>query len=792
MSRPLHRALKAPVSALALALAAQGLVAQAPTRQGVNAFQASRVQAEALALRSQLGLGEGDAFVPRATFLNGQGQTIVHLDQTYLGHRVLGSGMLGRVQPDGAIRTQAQRPQTGIALTGTPALKAESAVAAALRRMDPKGPLKGQPKVELVVFPARLLGGVATVEDPTTHRPVVDRKNVVHARLAGSYAWAYEVKLRVQNALDGHQERTYYVDGDSGEILRISNDLASAATLTGVTPTTASANGYYRGTVTLNTTQMLDGTYSLWDTTRGTQPNPDLSYFSDDGSGWAPTGLQVWYNAHEVDGTPNYTMYLFQANPTNIWGDGQAWGGAWGQENGPNGQSAGVDAMSAMSTTWDFYDNVFGRKGMDGLNTGIYANVLATGGYMDSATDNAWWSQNAQSLTLGAGSFPANARGLRSLTDLDIVAHEMTHGVVGSTSQLVNTLEEGGVSEGTSDFFAQMVKAYANRAPGDPADAIPGTGADWQIGMNAGHGTPIRWMDKPSRDGRSVDAWYDGIKYMDGHFSAGPLNRALYLLSQGGSPTAGQVNHSPYYPAGFTGLGLDATARIWFKAVTENLYSGWMGSVTFAEARDAAIAAAEDLYGSGSAPAEAVRQAFAAVNVGLATGQAPRVSVAFAPWRNGDWVETEHFADVGYANREYFPLGETVHPRISVTNSADTRVTWSLGGPSLFNGADYSVSKGGKLNADGSWTTPYELSWHAITATSVADPNQLAEGRAFLVNLDTDQDLENDALDMGGIAFSWYLTNGLNFSHSMFNAPWVDDADVAAYIDAVKNTWLPK
>lgn len=794
MSRPLHRLLQGPVSSLALALVALPLAAQAPTRLGVKAFQVARVQAEALALRAGLGLGEGDAFAPRASFFNGQGQTIVHLDQTYLGHRVLGSGMLARVQPDGSIRAQAQRPQAGIALPSAPRLKAESALAAAMRRLDPKGPLRGQPKVELVVFPARLVGGVATVEDPATHRPILDRKNVVHAQVAGDFTWAYEVKLRVQNPKDGHQERTYYVDGDTGEMLRIVNDLASASALSGVTPATASAQGYYRGPVTLSTTQMLDGTYSLWDMTRGTQPNPDLSYFSDDGSGWAPTGLQVWYNSHEADGTPTYSMYLYQANPTNTWGDGQPWSFAWGQENGTNGQSAGVDAMSAMATTWDFYFNVFGRKGMDGLDTGVYANVLATGGYMDGATDNAWWSQNAQSLTLGAGSYPANPRGFRSLTDLDIVAHEMTHGVAGSTSQLINDREEGGLSEGTSDFFAQMVKVYANRTPSDPIDAIPGAGADWQIGQNVGHGTPLRWMDLPSQDGRSVDAWYDGLSHLDGHFSAGVLTRALYLLAMGGSSAQGAVNHSPYHPAGFTGIGLDATARIWFKAVTENLYSGWSGSITFVEARDAAVAAAEDLYGIGSGPVESVRQAFSAVNVGLATGQAPRIGVAFAPWRDGDWVMGDKYDPDYWSKVEYLPLGEKVRPRISVTNTTDTRVTWRLGGPSVFGytGSETGPEVGGVINADGSWTTPFNRGWHAITGSSVADPTQFAEGRAFLVNLDTDQDLENDALDMGGIAFSWYLSNGLNFSHSMFNAPWVDDADVAAYIDAVKNTWLPK
>jgi hypothetical protein len=485
-------------------------------------------------------------------------------------------------------------------------------------------------------------------------------------------------------------------------------------------------------------------------------------------------------------------MYLFQGNPTNIWGDGLNWDRTPGTEGTPNGQTAGVDALSAMGTTWDFFANVFGRNGMDGLDTSVFAQVHMNGGYMDYYTDNASWSDWAQGMSLGAGSYPANPRGFLPLSDLDVIAHEMTHGITGSTAQFVNGagIEEAGLAEGTSDFFSQAVKAYGTRAPGDPANVIPSTGTDWQIGLNVGHGTPLRWMDKPSRDGRSVDAWYDGLKYLDGHYSSGALNRVLYLMATGASATPGAINHSPYLPAGFTGIGMDATAKIWFKALTENLYSGYMGTVTFQDAREAALAAATDLYGGPSIQVAAVASAFSAINVGLAPGQAARTLVSFADWRNGDYVETSHFE--GWSNKEFFPQGETVRPRVSVQYNANTGVNWAIGGPSMYNGSEYSVEKGGVINADGSWTAPHEKGWYALTATSKADPTQFAEGRAFLINLDADQDLEQDAMDMGTLAFSWYLTNGLSMAHSVFNAPWVDDGDVGAAIDAMKNAWLPK
>ena len=84
------------------------------------------------------------------------------------------------------------------------------------------------------------------------------------------------------------------------------------------------------------------------------------------------------------------------------------------------------------------------------------------------------------------------------------------------------------------------------------------------------------------------------------------------------------------------------------------------------------------------------------------------------------------------------------------------------------------------------------MAWHAITATSKADPNQFAEGRVFLIGMDTDMDGEVDALDMAGVSVSWYLWGALSPAHSVFEAPLVDDDDVAFFVDAMKSTWPVK
>jgi hypothetical protein len=422
-------------------------------------------------------------------------------------------------------------------------------------------------------------------------------------------------------------------------------------------------------------------------------------------------------------------------NPTNTWGDGLPFT-QWGNLGGPNGQTAAVDAHSAMATTWDFYTKVLGWKGLDGQGTTPYAQVLDTSRY---GVDNAYWSPWSFSLTLGAGSstLPTshpnyNPEGFKSMADFDVIAHEMGHGVT-SPNRWVNGggVEEAGMAEGTSDFLSQMAKLWAQRPAGAPEDAIPATGGDWQIGKNiTPNGLPLRWMDKPSRDERSADAWYQGVNYMDGHYSAGILNRALYFLANGASAIPGSDAYSPYLPGGMSGLGNDAAARIWFTTITERLAGGGVGKLKFLDCREEAIAVAKELYGGGAdcVQSMAVENAFAAVNVGLGHGQASRTQVLFTDFRNGDWHDLAHSDPPGtpgsrYNNRQLFPEGHTVRPRVSVLNNTNTEVTWTLGGPSqMLTGStpgQYGWSdKGGKLNPDGSWTTP----WDGTTSRPPARP----------------------------------------------------------------------
>ncbi|MBK7295051.1 MAG: M4 family metallopeptidase [Holophagaceae bacterium] len=539
----MHGTLPRPLTALVFALAlGTALTAGQPMPASARAYHVAQqprrvtlAQGQLMNLRPSLGLSDREAFVPVHAFTNAEGEAVVRLDHTFDGHRVVGSQAIAKVPLGGAIQALTHHLQGNLKVTGEPTLSAEQAAAIALRHLDPKGAMKDAPRVERVVFPAQFLGGVATSLDPETGRTVVDRKLTVLPRLAEPFVWAYEVKTRLQNEQDGLKQLTYYIDGRSGKILRVNDAIERQA----VTPSTGTGKGYYNGTVAIPTSLMLDGTYALYDPTRGTLPNPNLQGYTPDESGWSATGLQAWYEQNDADGNNTWMSFLFQANATNTWGDGLPFT-AYGSEGGVNGQTAGVDAMYAMTATWDFYKNVLGLDGVDGKGTTVYAQVGMTGSYF---RDNAYWDSWAMGLFLGTGT-PGS---YGSFTEFDVVAHEMTHGVTSTTAKFVNAAgyEEAGLNEATSDFFAQMAKAYASAEPGS---TVPETGTDWRVGYHVGNGTPIRWMDKPSKDQRSADGWYDGLNYLDGHFSAGVLNRALYFLAHGASSTRAPTTTVPTCP----------------------------------------------------------------------------------------------------------------------------------------------------------------------------------------------------------------------------------------------------
>ena len=795
-----------PLRPLAVGVGLALLSACAGATSRVQAPDAKRVALALSAARESTGV----ELVARTSHVNQFGQTIVRASQAWQGHRVWGSEAVVRAEKSGTAKIAAASLSAGVTPAGTPRLTQAQAVAIARRAIGLKG-RSAPPKAELVVFPTQYTGDVKLAWNDATHRYGFDRANSVMAvPPADPYVWAYEVHLFADNRIDGVRDMSYVVDARTGAILHVRNGRQSIAPMNPPvqldTDVAAVGTGYsqWNGVVPIDSTMHADGSFQMIDRTRGSRYNPYLhDYFYDDqgnqvlgpdGNPVSVVGLQSLTETHEgFDATWTASNWWFDGNPVNTWGDGRQFAMyPYGGETGVNGQTAAVDAHFGMATTWDFYQNVFGRNGIDNQGTSPISvvHVVDQSGYY---YDNAYWSDFVFGMfysdgTKNPGVDPntglptaGDPNGFNTLTSIDIIGHEMTHGVTANSDALDYDGEPGGMNEATSDFMGSMVEAYATRRPGNDR-FIPDTGTDWLMGAQIS-ASPLRSMIHPSIDGVSADHWYAGIQYLDVHFSSGPLNRFFYFLSQGASADRNSDSYSPYLPAGMKGIGNDRAAHIWYTAMTE-----WLTPLSkYADARNAAINAAEEDYGPGTPEVDAVKKAFAAINVGSAT-DTPRVLIDFPVVHPGGGA-LNTYGNSPFARMPIVAMGTTVHLSAEVHNTPDTRVKWQVGGSDgAFNSRGFRVA-GGSVTADGGWSPDTVWGFHSMTVASHADPLEYAEGCVWVIDADADADTEFDAIDLGAVALSWGLDGWVNASHSMVQDGFVDSMDVMAIAEAFRNAY---
>ncbi|MCX5210744.1 M4 family metallopeptidase [Kitasatospora sp. NBC_00240] len=370
---------------------------------------------------------------------------------------------------------------------------------------------------------------------------------------SGAPRLAYQTVVEGMRADGTPSRQTLVTDAASGEVLSTHEDIQTAS---------GTGKGVFVGSVALTTTQS-GSTYQLKDATRGGQYTTDLK--------------------HKTSGAG--TLYT---DADNAWGDGTV----------SNGQSAAVDAQYGVAATWDYYKNTFGRNGIKNNGVGAYSRVHYGNNYV-----NAFWDDSCFCMTYGDG-----ASNTHPLTALDVAGHEMSHGVTAATAGLNYSGESGGLNEATSDIFGTMVEWYAN-LPSDVPDYLIGE----KININ-GNGTPLRYMDKPSKDGGSADYWSSTVGNKDVHYSSGVANHFFYLLSEGsGAKTINGVSYNSPTSNGstLTGIGRTKAAAIWYRALTVYMTS----TTNYKAARTATLNAAKDLYGATSTEYNAVAAAWSGVNV---------------------------------------------------------------------------------------------------------------------------------------------------------------------------------
>lgn len=202
-----------------------------------------------------------------------------------------------------------------------------------------------------------------------------------------------------------------------------------------------------------------------------------------------------------------------------------------------DGNGAAVDAYVHMNQVDLFYRRSFRWRSYDnkGSNLRIFVHDNSAGAV------NAFW--NGSELRFGDGNLQSGGKYV-PLTNLDVVAHELTHGVTEYTSKLVYGGESGALNESASDVFACIVEhelhanAQRNLLLGEES---------------ATDGVPLRDMAHPQNQGQPdhVDAqvskgvgsagWNDGNDYGGVHTNSGIPNNAFALMVEGGQHDTSRV-----------------------------------------------------------------------------------------------------------------------------------------------------------------------------------------------------------------------------------------------------------
>ena len=376
------------------------------------------------------------------------------------------------------------------------------------------------------------------------------------ARMAGADRLIYRVVLVVQGRTQAPEQPVLFIDAHSAEIVEQYDNLH-----------TGTGSSLYRGNLTIPTLN-VGGTRYMEDTTRRV------------GTFDYRNGTASAVRATDAD---------------DIW-------------NATN-QRAAVDAHAASIAVMDYLRVVHGRTGVDGRGgPGIIAaankatTLQVSGVHYGVNYNNAFW--DGQKIVLGDGD--GNTFG--SLVALDIIAHEWIHGLTQFTANLTYNGESGALNESFSDVFGAMVERAVN---GETANT-------WKIGEDAFTpaipGDALRYLNNPRQGanlGYTVDDQpdhyldrYAGTQDNGGvHVNSGIANFAFYLTAKGGTHRRGGT---------ITGIGADAAARIWYRALTTYMTS----SSNFTAARTATMNAARDLFGQQSTSQLAVQSAWCLVGVG--------------------------------------------------------------------------------------------------------------------------------------------------------------------------------
>lgn len=501
------------------------------------------------------GAGISQSVTPRSVERDALGMTHVRMDRKHEGVKVFGEQLISHLDQQGKVSGLTGSISTIPAGLGSEPVKLSAHDALALAQKDFAGRTDRAPTAERVIFQGK----------------------------DGNYHAAYHVELTHTKGLEGDERprrMNYLVDANSGEMLTSFNQMggielpqARAGRATGgstpapapvpgkpTTPATGKADdtSLYSGKVELSTKKNADGTYSLEDAGRG-------------------KGVVTLDAQNKEQAT----------RPVKITDKNDV----WGESTDSTRNRAAVDAHYGAQMTYDFLKDVLGRDSLDGKGEKLVSNVHISTNFV-----NAYWDGTQMNYGDGDGKTAG------PLTTLDIAGHEIAHGLTERTAGLIYEGESGGLNEAMSDIIGSGVEWYA-------AQKNKAVEFDWKVGEDAwtpanGNGDALRYMDDPTKDNYSVDHYKNYPKQMEVHGSSGIANNAFYLLANGGKNRTSGLEVKD-------GIGMEKGLKVFARALEHYMTP----RTTFAQARQATVQAATDLYGANSPEVKKVQESWTAVGV---------------------------------------------------------------------------------------------------------------------------------------------------------------------------------
>ncbi|MGE5500197.1 MAG: M4 family metallopeptidase, partial [Syntrophothermus sp.] len=361
---------------------------------------------------------------------------------------------------------------------------------------------------------------------------------------------AYEVRLPGKY----YPMMTFFIDAQTGQVIRKDDGLRYDG------PAKGKGTGL-NGIVRNIETYLSGGQYYLLDATLPmfTPPVDSLK------------GVIETYDALNDTAGNGYKKALFVIDPN---GDNNF--------NDNEGLKAAVDAHVFSRVVYNFYKSHYNRNSFDDKG-GSMMNVVH---YKDKY-NNAFWNGLFMSYGDGDGDRFSNLAGA-----LDVIGHEITHGVIQHTANLAYELQPGAINESIADVFGSLVDSTNWLmgedifTPGTPGDALRNL-SDPHNGKEAGQPgwQPANMSEFVELDNDEQHDW-GGV-----HINSGIPNKAFYNV----------VNGTGRWKAG----------QIWYRALTTYLTK----NAQFLDLRLSCLNAAKDLYGDSSPEYKAVEDGFSAVGI---------------------------------------------------------------------------------------------------------------------------------------------------------------------------------